>query len=122
MNVADKIGKLDRRITIQTPTDSRDTYGGVVPSWATYATRWANVRYVSNQSASESFPADRKTSRYSIQFTVRSDTTTQAMTTKMRISFDSKIYDIRSISERADEYRKMYLLIEAEQKGTDNIG
>jgi SPP1 family predicted phage head-tail adaptor len=113
------IGALDRRIVIQTPTESRDTFGGVTSTWATYATRWANIRYAKN---AEAFPADRKTSMYSVHFIVRSDSVTRAATTKMRVSYDSKIYDIRAISERADEYRKMYLLIEAEQKGPDNIG
>ena len=36
-------GRLNKRITIQTPTDSRGATGAVTTSWATAATVWAAV-------------------------------------------------------------------------------
>ena len=115
-----EIGKLDRRIIVQTPTDSRDEYGGVETTWATYVERWCNVRYATTPRAGEAYTADRKTSMYTILFTLRRDSGTKGINPKMRILYDGLIYDIRAISERADEYRKMYLTIEAEQKGPDD--
>lgn len=116
----DKVGAMDRRIIFQLATESRDTFGGVTVSWATHLTRWANLRYT--RAAGESMESGRKTSIYQAIFTVRRDTQTAALTTKHRISYDSKFWDIRSISEKADDYRKMYLVIEAEVTGPDMVG
>lgn len=114
------VGELDRRIVIQETTESVEADGSITDSWGTYKTRWASIRYV--KKSSEAYEAGRKTSMYNVVFIIRSDSETRAITTKMRISYDSKIYDIRAINEQATEYRKMYLAIEAEQKGPDNLG
>lgn len=37
------IGQLRRRVQLQRPTDSTDSYGQPTRSWATYATVWAQV-------------------------------------------------------------------------------
>lgn len=113
-------GKLDRRIIIQSTTQTRDTDGGIINTWSTYATRWASIGFTTKRG--ESFEAGRKTSIYQVLFTLRRDSTTAAITTKMRISYDSKYWDIRAVSERADQYRKMYITIEAEHTGPDMIG
>lgn len=42
-------GRLDRRVTLQTPTTSVGTLGGHSESWATLATVWANVRDLSGR-------------------------------------------------------------------------
>ena len=114
----DRIGKMDSRIIVQQPTDSQDAFGGTVRTWATYVTRWAAINYA--KKAGEQYEIDRKASMYTIMFTIRSDSGTRGINPKMRILFDGKVYDIRAISERADEYRKMYLLIEAEQKSPED--
>lgn len=36
-------GRLDQRITIQSLTETRDEWGGVVEGWTTLATTWAAV-------------------------------------------------------------------------------
>jgi head-tail adaptor len=118
-----EVGTLDRRIIFQLATESRDTFGGVTVTWATHLTRWANLRYTRfGVVGRESMEAGRKTSIYQAIFTVRRDTQTAALTTKHRISYDSKFWDIRSISEKADDYRKMYLVIEVEVTGPDMVG
>lgn len=114
--MSDMIGKMDRRITIQNVTESRDSFGGFTQSWATYATRWASIKYTR---ANESYNAQRKQELYTILFTVKRDSVTKLITEKMRISYESNIYDIRSITERTDEFRRMYLTIEGENKGPD---
>ena len=118
MNTA--VGSLDRRIVFQSVTETQDDFGGITRSWATYATRWANLRYT--RAAGESMQSGKKTSIYQAIFTVRRDTLTAALTTKHRISYDSKFWDIRSVSEKADDYRKMYLVVEAEVTSPDMIG
>ena len=111
-------GKLDRRIVVQQPTDSKDGFGGITRTWATYVTRWASVTYT--KKAGEQYEIDRKTSIYTVLFIIRSDSGTRGINEKMRIVYEGMLYDIRAVSERADEFRKMYLTIEAEQKGPDD--
>lgn len=42
--MANSIGKMDRRITLQTATTTRGELGGHAESWATLATVWASIR------------------------------------------------------------------------------
>lgn len=37
-------GRLDRLATIETPTETRDAYGAIVPGWTEHATVRASVR------------------------------------------------------------------------------
>ena len=37
------VGDLRRRVALQAPTDSIDSYGQAIRTWATYATVWASV-------------------------------------------------------------------------------
>lgn len=116
----DRIGKMDRVIVIQSTTQTRETDGGIIDTWGTYATRYASITYT--RKAGESNEASRKTSLYQAIFNVRRDSLTKNITTKMRVSYDSKYWDIRAVSERSDEYRKMYMVLEVEHTGPDMIG
>lgn len=87
-------GKLDRRITIQEPVISQDDYGEpVVTGWADVATVWAQVVPVSGR---EYFDATavraEKTTRFRIRWR-------SGLTEAMRIVYDGRNYDIRSIVE-----------------------
>lgn len=113
----DRIGKMDRRIVIESASEARDDYGGIQETWSTYATRWAQMKYTPK--AGEAYEAQRKTSDYNVQFIIRSDTTTRAITPKMRVNYDSKLYDIRAVSEIGKEYRDMYLMLEVEYNRPD---
>lgn len=42
-------GEYDRRVTLQTPTNSRGAVGGNSATWATHAAVWAKVRALSGR-------------------------------------------------------------------------
>jgi SPP1 family predicted phage head-tail adaptor len=88
-----QIGKLNRRIVIQSFTDAQDDYGQPIRTWATLATLWASIYF---KSGNEQFEADQKTALNEVIFTIRyrSD-----ITEVMRVSYDSAFYDIRYIEE-----------------------
>lgn len=88
-----RAGRLNRRITIQEPTETQDDYGEAIQSWATFRTVWAEVRQKPGQ---ESFDADQIVAETNTVFKIRYLT---GLTRKMRISYISDIYDIHSISE-----------------------
>lgn len=88
-----RAGRLNRRIIIQEPTETQDDFGEAIQSWATYRTIWAEVR---QKPGRESFDADQIVAETDTVFKIRYLT---GLTRKMRISYNSDIYDIHSISE-----------------------
>lgn len=90
-----KAGELRHRITIQQNTGTTsDGKGNVTPVWADYATVWAKIgtmnptdRYMMGQTLNV------EPLRFSIRY--RSDIT---ITNPMRISFNGRIYDIKSVT------------------------
>ena len=87
-------GKLDRRITIQSPTSTRDGAGQPVEAWALLATVWARVEHLRGKEPfqGQEFNAQR-TSVFTIRYRTDLDET-------MRIIFDGDTYDILAIAEK----------------------
>lgn len=88
-----RAGRLNRRITIQQVTETQDTYNAITRTWATYKTVWAEVV---PKSGREYLNQAETVTQSDVLFRIRFIT---GVTTKMRISYDSNIYDIQSISE-----------------------
>ena len=81
------------KIVIQQRTGARDSYGEMDPTWATYKTVWSEmddtggiIDYSSEQ------PVYSDTRSFKIH-----THDAPSVTTKMRVSYDSKYYMIRSI-------------------------
>lgn len=89
--MAIQAGRLRHRIIIQVNTPSQNTSGEEIDSWGTFATVSASVE---PQSGVEKFDPEQFYSVTTVNFKIRY---LSGVTTKMRISFDSKIYDIESI-------------------------
>ena len=100
-------GRLDRRITIQQNTPTRDSVGQSIDSWADLATVWAEVVPVSG---SESFQAKQVGAEAVAKFRIRyrSD-----VLRKMRVVYDSDNYDIADIQEDRRFERRQYQIITA---------
>ncbi len=88
------IGKLDRRITIQSLTQGLGTeYGEPTETWSDWATVWANVY----MGGGREFEAARQiTAEIDTQFQIRYVSGIQET---MRISYDGRLYDIYRIQE-----------------------
>lgn len=86
-------GPLDRRITIQTHTDTRDGAGEPVPAWTTLATVWANVLHLRG---TEPFEGQQFNAQRVTVFTIRYR---DDVDETMQVSFDGQTYDIEGISE-----------------------
>jgi SPP1 family predicted phage head-tail adaptor len=86
--------KLRNRITIQEPTESRDAYGDPVKTWSTYAIRHADVAPISGR---EFFLSQQVYSEQTTRFKIRYDSVTKNITTKMRIYFKSRYFNIQSV-------------------------
>jgi len=106
----ERIGLLRRRITIKSYAPTQDVYGGEVVTWSDLKTVWANVDY-SNRTSDEKDESSRITAFTDIVFTIRYDAT--ILDKKLRVSYRSKLYDIKSITEEGME---QFLILRSELK------
>jgi SPP1 family predicted phage head-tail adaptor len=89
-------GQLDRRIIIQRATRTTDAMNSVIETFATLATVWASVQYVSDGERAKS--GQLNSSRVA-RFQIRYSSTVALVNPKDRILFDGLIYDITGTKE-----------------------
>ena len=99
----DQAGQLDRRITIQTFSETKDSFGQEVKSFSTLASVWANVveRVGREGEDGEMIAATKK-----VEFVIRYRTDVNE---EMRISYNSNTYKIQAI--QSADARKAFLKI-----------
>ena len=88
-------GKRDQYVTIQRGTPTTDEYGGETMVWATLATEWAAVFYGRGD---ERRSAAVEQGQQPAVFQVLSNSNTQGVTLKDRISHGSSTWDIVGIA------------------------
>jgi SPP1 family predicted phage head-tail adaptor len=87
----DIAGRLRHTITIQQTTQTQSTSGAVSDSWGTFATVRAEIRPLSGREYLESNQVNaEEITRFTIRYLAD-------ITTKMRILWGTRTYDIRSI-------------------------
>lgn len=102
------VGRLNRRITIQGKTVTRDAYGGESISWTDVATVWAAVlpirgrEYVAIREAGAEL-----TTRFVIRYR-------QGVTPAMRVVHGGANYDIEQVIDTEDGHRFIELMARAE--------
>ena len=89
--------KLDRRLIIQEPAETRDDYGQEVLTWSTFATVWAGVKL---NIGKESFQTSERVKERVVDFKVRYRTN---ITANMRLLYDSNYYEIEDVVELGRE-------------------
>lgn len=81
-------------------------------SWETYATRSAAFK---TRGGSERFASDMIQAGQTHRVYVRSDSTTRAITPAMRLSYDSRVFNILAVADE-DEMRQWVVLDVVEAK------
>lgn len=84
------IGNLDRRICIQTSTETRGASGQEVLTWTTWVECWAGIEYPGTRS-DEQVIADQEVSMTTVFFIIRYR---DGINQKMRIMYNGVYYDI----------------------------
>lgn len=98
-------GDLDRRITLESLSQTKDAEGGMVDSWPAVATVWAKVAHLSgNERRATSHGGQAAEAR--TEFTIRYRS---GLNAKMRVSYSGKIYNIRHLNDFAEEHRFVVL-------------
>lgn len=86
-------GALDRKIIIESTSESRGAFGEVTDTWATYATLWAQAIPISGK---ERLASDRTVAVRGYKFKTR---WISGVTAKMRVSYDGEYWNIIGIAE-----------------------
>ena len=83
------------KIIIQQRTDARDDYGEMDPTWSTYKTLWGER---ADDGGYIDYTSDQPVYSGLLSFRIHIHDA-PSVTTKMRISYDSKYYMIRSLTK-----------------------
>lgn len=102
-----EVGKLDRRITIQSATTAPDAYGEPIETWSDLATLWAQVVPLGGR---EFFEARQVNAEQTVRFRIRYRAD---ITREMRVIYDGLTYGIEAAEEDRRFDRLEALLITA---------
>lgn len=105
------IGELRHRITFQSLSLTGDGQGGSLTSWTNFKTVWAKLKPISGR---ERNFAQRIEDVYTHEITIRK---LDGITTTMRISFQNRIFQVKSI-QPIDEERFWMKILTEEKVGT----
>lgn len=97
-NKSERIGRMVERPEIHFYTETVGASGERVQEWQLLATVWASVKYQDLRSQEREL-AGQETVRASVQFSIRQRSD---INETMRVYFNSRLYDIESISESND--------------------
>lgn len=97
-------GKLRHRITLQQQASTKDTHGQVTTTWSDVATLWAAVEPIRGR---EFFAASQVNSEVTTRIRMR---WRSGVTAAMRVSFDSRIYDIQAVIVPSEVHDEMQLM------------
>lgn len=98
-----RAGALNKRVQIDAPTEVKGNLGGTTITFAEYARRWANVKYVSG---SEKLSAEQEQAIYNTVITIRYDSKTAQIDNSYRVNYRGRILDITAavnVDERNED-------------------
>lgn len=84
-------GQLRHRLDIQAATETRDTFGGVVLTWATISTVWGSLEAIGQTPI---FVGDQVKGITTYRIIVRYF---QGLTSKHRVMYQGRIFDLLSL-------------------------
>jgi len=87
-----KVSKFNKKVTFEVVTETQNSLGEPVESWATYAKSWANIHPIAGK---EYFQAQQLQSELSARITIPYSKKISAINTqKYRITYSGKVYNI----------------------------
>lgn len=97
-------GKLRHRVNLQEYSQTRDSYGAVTETWATYATIWASIEPLK---ARERMIAKQAAMTVTNQITIRFH---KKVSARDRVQFGSRTYEVNEIINPEERNRELQLL------------
>jgi head-tail adaptor len=101
-------GRLKTRLTVQAPVETDDGQGGVVRSYATLTTAWAQVTPLASRGGGAGVEADAEGATAKYRIIMRSNF---SLTLQHRLVDGARIYRIAGIRDAGD---RRFIAIDAE--------
>lgn len=101
-----RAGQLRHSVTIEQATESQNAIGEAIQTWTTFAKRRASVQPFQGR---EFWSAKQFNAESNLRVRLRYLT---GLTTKMRISWNGRLFDIRSIVNADERNRELILIVE----------
>lgn len=102
-----RAGNYRHYITIQTTAQTRDAVGGITDAWSTHVNAWASIEPLQVGSR-ERLDAQKFTAEVTLLVKMRWQ---DGITPKMRISWDSRTFDILYLLNVEERDREAVLLV-----------
>lgn len=99
-------GQLNRRITIQRPSTTRDAYGQPTKDWTDVFTTWAGIRAATSR---EIYAASGFTSGVSHIVTLRYRPRTPVLSS-YRVFYGGRLFQIQAVSDPTENKEQLNLL------------
>ncbi len=96
-------GDLNKKISIERNTPTRDELNAEVAAWAEHAAPWAKVADLSSREIHQYFEAEQIQSKKVTRFTVYRSSETDSVTGEDQIVYRSKNYKILTTRDTDDE-------------------
>ena len=100
-------GAPRNKITIQETTQTQSSTGMVTDSWSTYAVRYAAIKTMGGR---EGLISHQTFGQRSLKFILDYDSLVREITSKMRVSWDSRTFDIRDVENINEDNREVVLV------------
>lgn len=97
--------KRNKRVIIQSSAETRDSYGAAIETWNTYKSVWANISPDSNN---EKLLSDTIDTSSRLKITINYF---DGLTHKMRILYNDRVFNIKSIINREERNRDLVLTV-----------
>lgn len=108
-----RVGKHRRRVTIETPVETRDARGQPIVTWTEYAKRWASFQPGAGR---EFFQGHTDVAETGYRIGIRYDATVAAVTPKMRVKMGARVFDIQHSPINVQERNQELILVVKERE------
>lgn len=95
-------GKLNRRVTIERATRTRNEFNEDIDAWLPVMSVWAQRKDTSDLVKTEILAAEQVGSFQLVHFVIRSSSDARTVSPLDRISHDGRIWEIRGTKETSD--------------------
>jgi SPP1 family predicted phage head-tail adaptor len=102
-----KIGPMRQRVTVQTLSEAQDSYNQKIQSWTDAGTYWASIKNLSGREAVNAKQIKAESTHLVTMRYVGALFTSPGLLPSMRLTFNSRIFNIlyvNNIDERNREY------------------
>lgn len=108
-----RAGRLNKRVTFETPTVGKDAYGDRQAEWSEIATQWAAVEPLNGR---EFFQAQAENSSVEVRIRVRYSEALAGMTPKCRAVYRGTAYNIVSVIDPVERHAELVIMCEAGER------